>query len=56
MANVVGTSGNDFIHRSGDGHTPPSGFNEIIGVTEDADNIEGKRATILSLEMVVTIS
>jgi Ca2+-binding RTX toxin-like protein len=42
MANVVGTSVNDYIHRSGDGRTPPSGFNEITGVTENADNIDGK--------------
>jgi hypothetical protein len=42
MANVSGSSANDFIHRIGDGRTVPSGFNEITGVTEDADNIDGK--------------
>jgi Ca2+-binding RTX toxin-like protein len=42
MANVSGTSGNDFIHRLGDGRTPPSGFNEITGITEEADNIDGR--------------
>lgn len=33
MAEVQGTSDNDFIHRAGDGRTPPAGFNEITGVT-----------------------
>jgi len=42
MANVFGTSGNDFIHELGDNRTPPANYNEITGVTDGADNIDGK--------------
>ena len=41
MAEVQGTSDNDFIHRAGDGRTPPAGFNEITGVTSGDDVIRG---------------
>lgn len=41
MAEVQGTSDNDFIHRAGDGHTPPAGFNEITSVTSGDDVIRG---------------
>jgi Ca2+-binding RTX toxin-like protein len=42
MANVVGTTANDFIHPIGDGRTVPPGFNEVTGVTEGHDTIDGK--------------
>jgi serralysin len=41
MAIVSGTTGDDFIHRDGDGLVPPPGFTEITGVTTDADTING---------------
>ena len=41
MANVTGTSLNDFIHRLGDGILQPGGTNEVIGVTTGADTIDG---------------
>ena len=41
MANVVGTSLDDFIHRNGDGAVQPGGTNEVIGVTTGADTIDG---------------
>ncbi|WP_028030908.1 beta strand repeat-containing protein [Gemmobacter nectariphilus] len=41
MASIVGTDGNDFIHRAGDGHLPPSGSVEILGVTTSADVLSG---------------
>ncbi len=41
MAGISGTSGQDFIHRLGDGLGVPGGFNEITGVTLGADSISG---------------
>jgi Ca2+-binding RTX toxin-like protein len=41
MANVNGTAGRDFIHLAGDGRTVPPGYNEITGVTNGADTING---------------
>lgn len=41
MANVTGTGGDDFIHISGDGRTPPAGKNDIPGATQGDDVIEG---------------
>jgi Ca2+-binding RTX toxin-like protein len=41
MANVNGTAGRDLIHRDGDGLVVPPGYNEIIGVTNGADTING---------------
>ena len=41
MANVSGTSGNDFIHRTGDGRIVPVGFNEVTEVTTGNDTING---------------
>lgn len=40
-ATVDGSSGNDFIHRAGDGQVPPPGYTEVIGVTTGADTIHG---------------
>lgn len=39
MANVFGTSGNDFFHVSGDGHSAPGGYNEIADLTNGGDVI-----------------
>ncbi|HEU5019280.1 MAG TPA: calcium-binding protein [Pseudolabrys sp.] len=39
MATVNGTSGNDFIHVSGDGLTPPAGYTENSGATNTNDTI-----------------
>jgi Ca2+-binding RTX toxin-like protein len=39
MANVLGTNGDDLIHRAGDGRTPPDGANDIVGTTGGADTI-----------------
>lgn len=41
MANVNGTAGRDFIHLAGDGRTVPPGYNEIVGVTNGPDTING---------------
>jgi Ca2+-binding RTX toxin-like protein len=42
MAIVNGTNNPDFIHRSGDGNTPPVGFTDITGVTTGDDTIDGR--------------
>lgn len=39
MAEVNGTSGNDFIHVQGDGLVPPEGQNDVIGATNGDDVI-----------------
>ncbi|WP_310469008.1 calcium-binding protein [Sphingomonas sp.] len=41
MPVVNGTSGNDFIHRAGDGRTVPAGHADITGVTTGDDTIYG---------------
>ena len=41
MARVTGTTGNDFIHVTGDGRTPPVGANDLPQATADADTITG---------------
>src|SRR5262249_36318211 len=41
MAVVIGSFGNDFIHRAGDGHVPPAGTIEIRGVTTGDGTITG---------------
>jgi Ca2+-binding RTX toxin-like protein len=40
MANIVGTSFRDFIHRAGDGFVAGAGDNEIATVTVEADTID----------------
>ncbi|CAN5451002.1 hypothetical protein BH10PSE7_BH10PSE7_08030 [soil metagenome] len=40
MANISGTSGNDFIHRKNDGYLNPGGI-EKLGVTAGKDTISG---------------
>src|ERR1051325_3315757 len=40
-ATVDGGSGNDFIHRAGDGRVPPPGYADVTGVTTGADTING---------------
>src|SRR6185295_13288815 len=40
MAIVIGTSGNDFIHVSGDGRTPPVGFTDNATATDSDDTID----------------
>jgi Ca2+-binding RTX toxin-like protein len=39
MAVVKGTSGNDFIHVSGDGHVAPDGYNDLPDATNGDDTI-----------------
>ena len=41
MPPVNGTTGNDFIHQAGDGHTNPGGYVEVTGATSGADQING---------------
>jgi Ca2+-binding RTX toxin-like protein len=41
VANVTGTILNDFIHRLGDGLTPPAGYSEVTGVTTGDDSVNG---------------
>ncbi|CAN5406471.1 hypothetical protein BH10PSE7_BH10PSE7_34100 [soil metagenome] len=45
MAIITGSSSNDFIHRTGDGHPVPFGFIEVTGVTIFADSISGLGGT-----------
>ncbi len=40
-SNVDGTSGNDFVHRAGDGNASPSGYTNVEGVTTGPDTING---------------
>ncbi len=41
LAVINGTSGADYIHRSGDGLVAPGGYNEILGTTTGADSLSG---------------
>lgn len=41
MADITGTSGQDFIHRSGDRRTTPLGYNDISGATTLNDRLSG---------------
>lgn len=43
MANSSGTDGDDFFHIAGDGHTPPSGYNDIDNLTNDGDWVLAKQ-------------
>lgn len=45
MATVIGTTGNDFIHVSGDGHMPPAGYNDIPLATDGHDTINPDAGT-----------
>ena len=41
LVSINGTTGSDFIHRSGDGLVAPVGFNEVLGVTTGDDSLFG---------------
>jgi Ca2+-binding RTX toxin-like protein len=41
LALINGTTGSDFIHRSGDGLVAPVGFSDLLGVTTGADSLFG---------------
>lgn len=42
MAAISGTTGDDFVHRAGDGLTPPAGYNDIPEATEAYDYFYGQ--------------
>jgi Ca2+-binding RTX toxin-like protein len=41
MASITGNAGKNLIHRAGDGNTPPSGYDDITGVTTGNDLVRG---------------
>jgi hypothetical protein len=41
LAQINGTAGKDFIHRSGDGRVAPSGYTDVLGATTGDDTING---------------